>query len=650
MRLRRGGGAGNSDNQELAALKQQLEQQEKDRQALAKQLEEQKEATNAAMQAGGADTASIEAKRQMEEMLKKKAMEMSAMLDMEGPAVSAQDAALQQQKKEYGARGISLAALEGKSQLPHFINIDLDPFRNKRFMFFVKENGETKFGKDGDVKPFSLTDAEHCVVTAEIVNDEPQFTLKGIADETYHNGKLLDNNGAAVSLGLYDRVMIGSEKLLFIVPKKITEGSVEPDAATITKEMEEASRTDEQRALEEKMRKFEEMKAQWESQQKDGKANDADAEEKQKELSAMAMELVNKEILDLLPKTKQSKILCYELNRDILGFEVSMQRGSQDTATPTVKVRVTKTDTKEIILIDSFEYTKGNSTLRDEHTRIKLALENDREYHSPLEHEPILLFMNYTTQYGSAIIFPEYLQYMLETEEEERYVAIKSAMALDQNVGKLEVVWTPLASPDDPDSAPSDDMFNDSPEELLGKEWTYKIEIRGASGLELMCSKAYVEYRFFGEKYQTLTIEEDTSAPTFNYMYVHHVPSVTQEFLDFLDKPMDFIVYAAPFIKTSGLPPPSSVDPVIVSRITGRAMDTPTVDKMDLPTLRAHATKIEKQLAEKDSKIQSLTEKVSELTKMLQARTAEVEKLKGGSGAASKVAGAVAADAAVNGD
>jgi len=107
---------------------------------------------------------------------------------------------------------------------------------------------------------------------------------------------------------------------------------------------------------------------------------------------------------------------------------------------------------------------------------------------------------------------------------------------------------------------------------------------------------------------------------------------------------------STPASMPSGLPPPSSVDPVIVSRITGRAMDTPTVDKMDLPTLRAHATKIEKQLAEKDSKIQSLTEKVSELTKMLQARTAEVEKLKGGSGAASKVAGAVAADAAVNGD
>merc|ERR1712199_51844 len=99
-----------------------------------------------------------------------------------------------------------------------------------------------------------------------------------------------------------------------------------------------------------------------------------------------------------------------------------------------------------------------------------------------------------------------------------------------------------------------------------------------------MCSAAYVEYRFFGEVFQTLRIEEDTYAPTFNYMYVHHIPSVSQEFLDFLDKPMDFTVYAAPYIQIKD-PAPSTSDPVAVSRITGRAMDVPSLDKMDEKTL-----------------------------------------------------------------
>merc|ERR1711939_813288 len=161
------------------------------------------------------------------------------------------------------------------------------------------------------------------------------------------------------------------------------------------------------------------MKQQWEKKKDDEVLDEAAKAKRQKEMDDLAMELVNKEILDLLPKTKTAKKYCYELNRNMLNFEVSMQRGSEDNATPTVKVRVSKGDTKEIILIESFEFSKAASTLQDEHTRLKLALENEREYTSPEAHDPIRLFMDHTYAYGSAIIFPEYLQYMLETEEEE---------------------------------------------------------------------------------------------------------------------------------------------------------------------------------------------------------------------------------------
>merc|ERR1712025_1326100 len=111
--------------------------------------------------------------------------------------------------------------------------------------------------------------------------------------------------------------------------------------------------------------------------------SEAEQKKQKEEMDKLAMELVNKEILDLLPKTKTAKKYCYELNRNMLNFEVSMQRGSEDNATPTVKVRVNKSDTKEVILIEAFEFTKAASTLQDEHTRLKLTLENDREYTSP---------------------------------------------------------------------------------------------------------------------------------------------------------------------------------------------------------------------------------------------------------------------------
>ncbi len=58
----------------------------------------------------------------------------------------------------------------------------------------------------------------------------------------------------------------------------------------------------------------------------------------------MAMEMVNKEIMQLLPLTKEAKLVCDELCRDMLSFEVQMQRGTnKDNAAPTVKVKVSTT-------------------------------------------------------------------------------------------------------------------------------------------------------------------------------------------------------------------------------------------------------------------------------------------------------------------
>merc|ERR1712025_1268043 len=377
--------------------------------------------------------------------------------------------------------------------------------------------------------------------------------------------------------------------------------------------------------------------------------SEAEQKKQKEEMDKLAMELVNKEILDLLPKTKTAKKYCYELNRNMLSFEVSMQRGTEDQSTPTVKVRVSKNDTKEIILIESFEFTKAASTLQDEHNRLKLALENGREYTSPEAHDPIRLFMDHTTTYGSAIIFPEYLQYQMDTDDEERYVAIKSAMALDQNVGKLELMWTPLVGPESETTVAEAEAFNDTKEELIGKPWTARLEIRGASGLEIMCSKAYVQYKFFGELYEALRIDDATFAPNFNYTFVHHIDSVTQEFLDFLDKPMSFHVYAAPYIKVKDGEQPSTTDPVCVSRITGRALDIPSIDKMDESALRKHAAAMEKTLAAKDRALKESQEKLSNLTQLLRERTAELEKLKGSSAKGGSLSGAIAADAAVNG-
>jgi len=324
----------------------------------------------------------------------------------------------------------------------------------------------------------------------------------------------------------------------------------------------------------------------------------------------------------------------------VLSFEVSIRRSTDDGKTPTVKVSVHKRDTNEHILIEPYQFIKGVSTLRDERTRLRLALENKREYTSPVEHDPIRLFMDHTTIYGTAIAFPEYLGYMLDTDDDERYVTIKSA-ASQRQVGKLEVIWTPLNGPDDDTRLDDEDSFIDKPEEMLGKPWTYKVEIHGASGLDLMCSRAYVQYMFNGDLFATERIDKDTHSPVFNYSCIHHVESVTPEFLKYLNEPMNFHVYVAPYIEVKDGDQPSTSDPVVVAMLTGNELNIPPIEDMDEDRLRKHALSLKRQLRE-------AKEKIGSLTQLLHDATEQVEKLKGSSHTARLITGARAADAAVN--
>lgn len=49
----------------------------------------------------------------------------------------AEERMMQQQREEYGRRGIHLTYYEKGTSTPHFINLDEDPFRSHRFMYLL---------------------------------------------------------------------------------------------------------------------------------------------------------------------------------------------------------------------------------------------------------------------------------------------------------------------------------------------------------------------------------------------------------------------------------------------------------------------------------------------------------------------------------
>ena len=273
---------------------------------------------------------------------------------------------------------------------------------------------------------------------------------------------------------------------------------------------------------------------------------------------ATNMAMMEKEIAELMPKTKQLKEICNMMGRDFLSFDCSFQRGSiagSGMGAPTVKVKVTNHSTHEHVFIDPFEFTKGFSVLRDERQKIQGAIENGREYESPKEHDPVTLLFDNTFYLGAAVIFPEFLAYNLQTDDEDKMQDITSVGQGARLCGKLEIMWNPKNSPDEDewDESKIEDILD--ADELIGKQWTAECCIKGAFDLPLMVDIAYCEYEFWEDGAPKLFTTEafsavegagGTSKPEMNHKWVHTVEKVDQGFLDFLAKPLEVKLYVSP--------------------------------------------------------------------------------------------------------
>jgi len=304
-------------------------------------------------------------------------------------------------------------------------------------------------------------------------------------------------------------------------------------------------------AMAEQMKAFEEEKRKWAEQQ----AASGGAPQNDAAKEAQTMLAMEKEIAELMPKTKQLKQICDIFNRDMLTFDVSFQRGSiagSGMGTPSVKVRVVNHASDEHVFIDPFEFTKGFSVLRDEMQKMRNAIENEREYAIPEQHDPVALLFDNTFFLGAAVVFPEFLIYNLETDEEDVMQDITSVGQGARSAGKLEIRWIPLAGPEEEDAGkPVEDILD--PDDLLGKPWHAKCSIKGAIDLPLMVDVAYCQYDFwdFGngapQTFTTDTIEcEGTSKPVLDYEFVHSIDKVTQEFIDFLSAPLEVRLFVSP--------------------------------------------------------------------------------------------------------
>ena len=515
---------------------------------------------------GGGGGGDVEA---LQKMLESKQAELQAALNSEGS--SGADAAdqLKRQQEEYERRGITLKDFAGDNQNPYFINLDEDGFRDQRMMLIFNKD-VTTIGPGCDIKPMSYSIVkEHAVIKVS----EGTVTLTNGPGETYVNGSVVAHN-ETVTLNSFDRIALANELFLFRHPGKDPEGEEVhiPTADEAAEEYREAlraknaSQDDEFRA---KLKAFEEEKRKFSEQR--ASITGGEMKTGSEDNIAQAKAAIHQELLDLVPKIKETQLILKKLNREYIICEATMQDSlaSDYMGVPIVKVKITNQSSGETIVLDPFEFVKAHAVLNDELSFLTGALNAGNDYYAPDFHEPVTLFFDHSFQLGTAIFFVEYLIYMFPSEDGDIEVNISNVVSPHQDVGKLEVIWTPMADEDDEDCDGEIIEISD-PSELLGKPWTYRIQIKHATDLLQMSGAAYCQYEFNGQTFTTECVEEHTMSPTFNYSYVHHIDCVDQAFLDFLAKPFHVEVFITPYVANPPRDKVSTNNDVIVGNITGK--------------------------------------------------------------------------------
>jgi len=577
------------------------------------------------------------------EELKRQLAEKQAQESGETEALSAEK---KQQIEEYAKRGISIAEYEDMLQTnPYFSNLDEDAFRSDRFMYILKKP-EVVFGSKGDIQLMSLMVVkDHCKVTFD-GTETRVYAGKG---DTYHNGVLIPKDSSQ-KVEVFDRLAMGDQLMMFRWPHH-EEGKGEPCSAEYAVEEFQnglqAAREAEKKAgtsqLDEERKRIFEERAKWEQeksaleQEKEKLKEARDQErsavqiEKDKQAKDKAMSAVNNQIVEFLPKAKEAKQLVDLLSRITMNFDVVLDKGSDGV--PNVKISVLNSNPKYSIVIDPQEFLPKLSLLKDEMMKLRSALDGSREYEIPTQHDPLYLMFDNDFHLGTSTIFPEYLLYNLETEDEEMMNDIKNAAHPFNNVGLLSVKWIPLGGPNDGDENKPILEIEDE-KDLIGKPWTYQLVIQKATDLPVYCENSYVEYEFFGEAFTTECVQQNTFSPLYDYKRIHHVPKVTQEFIDFLKGSMELKIHITQHIDAPKEKIATTNKLVADSIISGEAKAYTAAGTKPKSEAELRCEKLEAKLQEAINANSLLEQKISSLSidpsgaDLVKAMEAELERQK----------------------
>lgn len=378
---------------------------------------------------------------------------------------------------------------------PYITNVNYDPMLSNRIVHFVDLQREVvgKKCKDGEEK-YDIP-----LVGPSIQDDHAVFTRDGdkvFIEKINPQGRLIHNGiplVAKTELKHNDRLIFGTTNyFVFCFPHH--EGG---DMTNITYEM-----------------------MQDELSEKAG--FDLDKSNKSKDEL-----LLQEDIADILPGIEEANSISAELDKK-KKFEmvmVSPEARGEVTGRTEIYVRVVDLETGLEWMWSRDEFFNKRFVMQEMFNK----KEDEEDWKLPKDQDPFEVDPNMDVLIGTTKIFPQSLAYMVETKNQLEVIDYKGV-----EVGRVNIEIVPC-DPKGKEYTENDDIFVESPSELLNKELHFVAKILNGRGLPKRFTDIYAKFVFYmDKKFYCSNPVKNTQNPDWNFKQQFDFKPVTQDLLDYL--------------------------------------------------------------------------------------------------------------------
>ncbi|KAL5010885.1 hypothetical protein ScPMuIL_013190 [Solemya velum] len=237
--------------------------------------------------------------------------------------------------------------------------------------------------------------------------------------------------------------------------------------------------------------------------------------------------LLQEDMLELMPAVEEANSISEELDKK-LKFElmiVSPEARGELKGRTEVMVRVQNLETKHEWIWPRQKFVNRKYIMQEMYQNY---LEGE-EWNLPAEKDPFDEDYSADFHIGSVKLWLQSLSFQIESKEQLEITDYKG-----QEVGVINVEAIPCDGKGK-EYTEADDIFVESPEDLVNKDINFKIKITSARGLPSKFTDVYSKFCvFLEEEYTSTSVIKNTSNPDWNFSKMWSYPKATQQLVDYL--------------------------------------------------------------------------------------------------------------------